>query len=195
MDACSLLCAPTLGRSVRHGQIIRSRAVWLSSRCSSSNTAGDSNGHSHAIGCFMLSLMLALNRALTDWHDNSPFNSPPPLTVALSLPSLHLLFHLLILSFIILSLSLCCHLDSSPSHFLAGTLPLSCPRRDSPDGPLAPPPPLICSDPCSFSREKKISPSRGPAAGHNPRPVGRCHWAIQRCMQHAACTRHAPRAA
>lgn len=88
MDACSLLCAPTLGRSVRHGQIIRSRAVRLSSRCSSSNTAGDSNGHSHAIGCFMLLLMLALNRALTDWHDNSPFNSPPPLAVTLSLPSL-----------------------------------------------------------------------------------------------------------
>lgn len=35
----------------------------------------------------MLLLMLALNRALTDWHDNSPFNSPPPLTVTLSLPS------------------------------------------------------------------------------------------------------------
>ncbi|KAL7943161.1 hypothetical protein V8C42DRAFT_114842 [Trichoderma barbatum] len=37
------------------------------------------------------------------------------------------------------------------------------PRRDSPDGPLAPLPPLICSDPCS-SREKNI-PVQGPAAG------------------------------
>ncbi|KAL6829514.1 hypothetical protein J3E69DRAFT_240163 [Trichoderma sp. SZMC 28015] len=108
----------------------------------------------------MLLLMLALNRTLTDWHDNSPFNSPPPLAVTLFLPSL--------LSFVLSSY----HLSYSPSlsavililppSLLAGTLPLSCPRRDSPDGPLAPPPPLICSDPCSFSREKKYPRPEGP---------------------------------
>lgn len=109
--------------------------------------------------CFMLSLMLALNRALTDWHDNSPFNSPPPLAVTL--------FHSLISSFVLSSYhlsyspSLFCHLDSSPS-LLAGTLPLSCPRRDSPDGPLAPPPPLICSDPCSSLEKKKYPRPEGP---------------------------------
>lgn len=193
MDACSLLCAPTLGRSVRHGQIIRSRAVRLSSRCSSSNTAGDSNGHSHAIGCFMLLLMLALNRTLTGWHDNSPFNSPPPLAVTLSLPSLlsfvlssyHLSYSLRLSSVILIpppssSLALSRYPVLAETHRMA-LLPL-----------LLPSSALILA---ASLEKKKISPSRGPAAGHNPRPVGRRHWAIQRCMQHAACTRHAPRAA
>lgn len=115
MDACSLLCAPTLGRSVRHGQIIRSRAVRLSSRCSSSVLTEPEiqMGTPMPLDASCCSLMLALNRALTDWHDNSPFNSPPALAVTLSLHLSHLSFvpssdHL---SY---SPSVFCHLDSSP---------------------------------------------------------------------------------
>lgn len=142
----------------------------------------------------MLLLMLALNRALTDWHDNSPFNSPPPLTVTLSLSHLSslssshpIIYHTLPLSSVILipppptsSLALSRYPVLAETHRMA-LLPL-----------LLPSSALILA---ALSQEKKISPSRGPAAGHNPRPVGRRHWAIQRCMQHAACTRHAPRAA
>ncbi|KAL6701813.1 hypothetical protein J3F84DRAFT_16547 [Trichoderma pleuroticola] len=136
-------------------------------------------------------LMLALNRALTEWHDNSPFNSPPPLAVTLSL-HLHLLFHLLILSSnLILHTPLAFVIfDSSPPppRWHSPAVHPSCPRRDSPDGPLAPPPPLICSDPCSSLEKEKNIPVQRARCWHNPRPVGRRHWAIQRCMQHAACT-------
>lgn len=119
----------------------------------------------------MLLLMLALNRTCTDWHDNSPCNSPPPLAVTLSLvPSPLSSSHPIIKSHPSYSthpLSLLSSLIPPPSSSLALSryMYLSYPRRDSPDGPLAPPPPLICSDPCSFSRRKKVSPSKGPAAG------------------------------
>lgn len=100
-------CAPTLGRSVRHGQIIRSRAARLSSRCLSSYIHGYSSPYKHLpihASCFMLHASCLLlgcfeSNCYNDWHDNSPLNSPsnspPPLLLSAShsllLSSSHLL--------------------------------------------------------------------------------------------------------
>lgn len=60
-------------------------------------------------------------------------------------------------------------------------------RRDSPDG-LCPSSAPHLPRSLQLAREKKTTrnipiPRPWPAAGQNPRPVGRLHWTVQRCMQ------------